>query len=170
MSKVFIEEETLIGIGNAIREKNGTTDLIATTDMATAISNLPTGGNGTLQVVKIPFEDVIFGSNGGSGGSGSFDQFQTDLSSYIGTTDNVPFIFSLSAGRGSTYPGTIIFYYDGNGSFTQLGTGPTSGNYITGVLSASKLSLSNGVFSSSMFSGMNNMMVLNPGWFLIYAG
>lgn len=44
MSKVFIEEETLIGIGNAIREKNGTTDLIATTDMATAISNLPTGG------------------------------------------------------------------------------------------------------------------------------
>jgi len=43
MSKVFIEEETLIGIGNAIREKNGTTDLIATTDMATAISNLATG-------------------------------------------------------------------------------------------------------------------------------
>lgn len=47
MSKVFIEEETLIGIGNAIREKNGTTDLIATTDMATAISNLPTGGGAT---------------------------------------------------------------------------------------------------------------------------
>ena len=44
MSKVFIEEETLIGIGNAIREKSGTTDLIATTDMATAISNLPSGG------------------------------------------------------------------------------------------------------------------------------
>lgn len=47
MSKVFIEEETLIGIGNAIREKNGTTDLIATTDMATAISNLATGGGAT---------------------------------------------------------------------------------------------------------------------------
>lgn len=47
MSKVFIEEETLIGIGNAIREKNGTTDLIATTDMASAISNLPTGGGAT---------------------------------------------------------------------------------------------------------------------------
>lgn len=46
MSKVFIEEETLIGIGNAIREKSGTTDLIATTDMATAISNLATGDSG----------------------------------------------------------------------------------------------------------------------------
>ena len=44
MSKVFIEEETLLGIGNAIREKNGTTDLIATTDMAQTIINLPTGG------------------------------------------------------------------------------------------------------------------------------
>ena len=54
MSKVFIEEETLIGIGNAIREKNGTTDLIATTDMATAISNLATGGGGgTLKMVAM---------------------------------------------------------------------------------------------------------------------
>ena len=44
MSKVFIEEETLLGIGNAIREKNGTKDLIATTDMAQTIINLPTGG------------------------------------------------------------------------------------------------------------------------------
>ena len=44
MSKVFIEEETLIGIGKAIREKSGTTDLIATTNMATAISNLATSG------------------------------------------------------------------------------------------------------------------------------
>lgn len=44
MSKVFIEEETLIGIGNAIREKSGTTDLIATTNMATAINNLATSG------------------------------------------------------------------------------------------------------------------------------
>ena len=53
MSKVFIEEETLIGIGNAIREKSGTTDLIATTDMASAISNLPTGGGGTLKMVAM---------------------------------------------------------------------------------------------------------------------
>lgn len=47
MSKVFIEESTLTSIGNAIREKNGTTDMIAPLDMATAITNLPSGG-GTM--------------------------------------------------------------------------------------------------------------------------
>jgi len=44
MSKVFIEESTLSSIGNAIREKNGTTDLLGPLDMATAITNLPSGG------------------------------------------------------------------------------------------------------------------------------
>ena len=44
MSKVFIEESTLTSIGDAIREKNGTTDLIAPLDMAQTIIDLPTGG------------------------------------------------------------------------------------------------------------------------------
>lgn len=43
MSKVFIEESTLTSIGDAIRGKNGTTDLIAPLDMAAAISNLSSG-------------------------------------------------------------------------------------------------------------------------------
>jgi hypothetical protein len=47
MSKVFIEESTLTSIGDAIREKNGTTDMIAPLNMATAITNLPSGG-GTM--------------------------------------------------------------------------------------------------------------------------
>lgn len=66
MSKVFIEEETLIGIGNAIREKNGTTDLIATTDMATAISNLPTGneGNWDKPIATTTAESQIIGTKG----------------------------------------------------------------------------------------------------------
>lgn len=44
MSKVFIEESTLTAIGDAIRGKNGTIDMIAPLDMATAIINLPSGG------------------------------------------------------------------------------------------------------------------------------
>lgn len=48
MSKVFIEESTLTAIGDALREKNGTTDMIAPLDMATAITNLPSGGGGTM--------------------------------------------------------------------------------------------------------------------------
>lgn len=44
MSKVFINEETLTAIGNAIREKNGSADLIAPGSMADTIRNLPSGG------------------------------------------------------------------------------------------------------------------------------
>ena len=37
MAKVFIEETTLTAIGNAIREKEQTTELIPVNDMATRI-------------------------------------------------------------------------------------------------------------------------------------
>lgn len=46
MSKVFIEESTLTNIANAIRDKDGTTDLISPLDMPSKITNLPTGGGG----------------------------------------------------------------------------------------------------------------------------
>lgn len=46
MSKVFIEESTLSSIGNAIREKNGTTELIAPQNMGAAIAAIEAGGSG----------------------------------------------------------------------------------------------------------------------------
>lgn len=48
MSKYVIDENTLIGIGDAIRAKAGTTDKIIVSDLADAITNLPTGGGGDL--------------------------------------------------------------------------------------------------------------------------
>lgn len=45
MAKVFIEETTLSSIGDAIREKGGTSELISPLDMANAITNLPSGGS-----------------------------------------------------------------------------------------------------------------------------
>ena len=45
MAKVFIEETTLTNIGNAIREKEGSTDLIPVTDMSTRIANIQAGGD-----------------------------------------------------------------------------------------------------------------------------
>ena len=46
MAKVFIEETTLTAIGDAIRGKEGTTELIPTTEMATRIDAIETGGGG----------------------------------------------------------------------------------------------------------------------------
>ena len=46
MAQVFIEETTLTAIGDAIRGKEGTTELVPVIDMATRITNLPSGGGG----------------------------------------------------------------------------------------------------------------------------
>lgn len=46
MAKVFIEETTLTNIGDAIRGKEGSSALVPVTDMATRITNLPSGGGG----------------------------------------------------------------------------------------------------------------------------
>lgn len=44
MAEIFIEESTLTSIGDAIRSKEGSTELVPVNDMATRITNLPSGG------------------------------------------------------------------------------------------------------------------------------
>lgn len=56
MSKVFIEESTLTAIGDAIRAKNGSSELIAPQDMDTAITNL------SFDTPDIP--DIAFNRSG----------------------------------------------------------------------------------------------------------
>lgn len=46
MAKVFIEETTLTAIGDAIREKEGTTELVPVNDMADRITAIQSGGGG----------------------------------------------------------------------------------------------------------------------------
>lgn len=48
MSKVYLEDSTLTAIGTAIREKAGSSDLLLPSEMASAITNLPTGGSSEL--------------------------------------------------------------------------------------------------------------------------
>ena len=48
MAKVFIEETTLAAIGDAIREKEGTAELVPVTDMATRISAIQSGGGADI--------------------------------------------------------------------------------------------------------------------------
>ena len=46
MAKVFIEETTLTAIGDAIRDKEGSSELVPVNDMASRITSLPSGGGG----------------------------------------------------------------------------------------------------------------------------
>lgn len=47
--KYFIEDSTLTDIGNAIREKEGTTELIPTPDMGNRIRAIPSGGDTSVE-------------------------------------------------------------------------------------------------------------------------
>lgn len=85
MAKVFIEETTLTAIGDAIREKEGTTALVPVNDMATRISAIQGGGGGA----DIPEEAFLATGNCAYRfANGGWDWF---LNSYINklTTINI---------------------------------------------------------------------------------
>ena len=54
--KYAIEDTTLTAIGNAVRAKGETTELIKVSDLADAIINLPSGGGGGIEVEPIVLE------------------------------------------------------------------------------------------------------------------
>lgn len=62
--KLFIEESTLTDIGNAIRDKGGTTELIPVPDLAMTIRNLPTGGGGGDVEPLVLTGDCQYGCSG----------------------------------------------------------------------------------------------------------
>ena len=53
MANVLVNDTSLTAIGNAIREKNGETTLYKPAEMATAITNLPSGGGGSPDPIVI---------------------------------------------------------------------------------------------------------------------
>ena len=55
MPKVFIEEDTLTAIGDAIREKEGSSELVPVNDMAERIKAIQSGGGEYEN-----FEEVAF--------------------------------------------------------------------------------------------------------------
>lgn len=74
MSKLFIEDSTLSAIGDAIRSKAGTTDLMSPADMVTTIENIeaPEGyigieENGTHDVGAYKYAVVEVAASGGGG-------------------------------------------------------------------------------------------------------
>lgn len=100
MSKVFIEDTTLTAIGNAIRGKAGTSDLIDPANMAQEITNLPTGGGIDPSALTFTGDLTYFNYNG------KFDNLLSKYSAQCSFTDitNLKHAFERSTRE---YPITI---------------------------------------------------------------
>lgn len=96
MAKLFIQDTTLTAIGNAIREKTGTTDLLSPAEMATAIEAIEIGGGGA----DIPEEAFnLSGDCSYRFASGGWDWFLREYGNKLKTEDitNVEQMFSYSS-------------------------------------------------------------------------
>lgn len=124
----------LTAIADAIREKTGTTDEMTLDAMASAIASITTGSGESgaeyeWTTAKTP---SVYKAS-----SWSFD-----LSSTIGTEDNVPFVLFLSGGTSNTYNYMAALYYDGLGEFTltnienNTATNGVYGKYSTATISS----------------------------------
>ena len=129
MSKVFIEESTLTSIGDAIRSKTGETGLIAPLDMATAISNLATGG-GELEYIRLTRGDV---------GDSTIKWY---LEEYLPSIDT-PFMalmvcnINSSSLNPSAVEHPLVLYYDGaniNVVYQNTSNSYSSGKYFTSAI------------------------------------
>jgi hypothetical protein len=126
MSKVFIEESTLTSIGDAIRSKTGETGLIAPLDMATAISNLATGG-GELEYIRLTRSDI---------GDSTIKWY---LEEYLPSTDTPFMALMVCANNSSSLNASavehpLILYYDGaniNVVYQNTSNSYSSGKYFT---------------------------------------
>lgn len=83
MAKVFIEETTLTAIGDAIREKEGTSDLIPVADMSSRISAIPSGSGG-----GIPQEALLLTGDCSRMFTNKWDWFVTSYGNQV-TTKNI---------------------------------------------------------------------------------
>ena len=159
MSKVFIEESTLTSIGDAIREKNGTTDLIAPLDMATAITDLPTGG--PAETIKIQ-----------SIGRASSTTF--NVGKYVGdATDFILFFTHASTSSASTY-GRLVYRNGSVGSIlSSSGTSSGVNTFMTSSFTATNAVSMKVTSPTATLS--NGILTINSGYVgsygvLIYRG
>lgn len=95
MSKVFIEETSLTAIGDAIREKTGTTDLMSPAQMATAITGITTGGGGA-EVEPLQLTGICKYGCAGAVSAKYVELFGNDITTYNLT--NTDGMFSYYSG------------------------------------------------------------------------
>lgn len=137
MANVIIDDTNLTNIANAIRGKNGTQTTYLPSEMATAITNIPSGGGGGI------IDDSFFGSDtlvrgvknttgatsttiyGYSSGTQKVETFR----SKIGRTNTV---YIASTSITSSDIGESILSGNRLVSYTPPSTDPILGNYHTG--------------------------------------
>ena len=109
--KYLIEDTTLTGIADAVREKNGTSDLIQVSNLANAIASITTGGGGEV-------EPIVLSGNceyacAGVVASTYINKFGNTISTsnitsstemfYKSTLEKIPFVLNLGRTVDTTY-------------------------------------------------------------------
>lgn len=171
MAKIFIEETTLSNIGNAIRDKEGTSDLIPVNDMASRISAITTGGNElTDEELTITGDCSYRFSN--NGWSWFIDKYGdrittkdiTNCSSMFynsGKSKNIPFQINVNDCENlsylfqNCYELTTIPKIRGSVKWT------TNTNFVNSIMSCYKVRDIEDLFTPEMLEGFSTVKVTN---------
>lgn len=118
MAKVFIEETTLTAIGDAIRGKEGSTELVPVNDMATRISSIQ-GGGGGADIEPIVLEGICTYACAGNLSGYLINSFPNKITTkaitnasylfhYNKIIKSIPFDINIK--EGSTYANNMFTY------------------------------------------------------------
>lgn len=121
MSKYLIEGSTLTGIADAIRSKSGSTDTIATTDMATQIAAIETGvdtSNATITAMDVMSGKVAYGADGQVVGEAPFG-FEGWRKEVQLPTDVTWLAVSYGCGRFVAIAQSVVAYSEDGFTWTQ---------------------------------------------------
>lgn len=157
----YLKPEGLIGIvpeGEIEITENGSHDV---SHYASAIVNVlaESSGGGT----------IVYGGAFASGLSASTTSHTMDISSAVGTDDNVSFGILMSGGAGNNYVGMMLLLYDGNTkTFTKTDwyNGGTATNYIYGAFKSATISA--GVITFTYSRAMSYIGARFTSWPVFY--
>ena len=135
MSNVYLQDSTLTAIGDAIREKGGTSDLLLPSEMAPAILNLSTGGSSSSGGINLSDIKIKAGSVPSASQYIAWTNWQKYFTREMIENNKVILLGFLY--YGGNYSGVILWNpIEGTYSWTDDSTGVLSncreGIYISG--------------------------------------